>query len=544
MSMLVTIVLPLLGAALIAHGGIAARFAWRLVPWLPLLLLWPLLAGGRYEPGWLLIGFSLQVDEITAAIIVLLALGWSLAGWQATRDLGPDQQAFWIGWLLCLSGMTLAAFSANLVGFYLGYVVLSLSAWLMIVQARSDEAWRAARIYLVMALAGEAAILTGILILAGHYGNFELGLLVEAEIEQPHRIARWLLLAGFAVKLGIIPLHMWLPLAHPIAPVPASAILSGIIVKAGLLGWLRLVPRTGLESESTGQILLGFGLMTALIGVLLGLTQERLKTVLAYSTISQMGLVLVGFSLLFLINDPQFGLLSLAGLLVLHHGLNKAALFLSCGNSPGAGWVRRVLFVLPALALIGAPLTTGFLAKHWLKQGVGGADIGMLAYQTLGLTSVATALLMWKAWGLARQMKPAEHDLHPAWPLLVVLGFVVPWLWAALTGLAVPPSPPSLVDNTWPIVVALVLIVIHKRWIPLKPRLPEGDLVVALERVVKALQRPPPPLPLSLPGRRVMRRWLIRADQLDEHLRNMPLTGLVVLMIASILWLLLTLGRG
>ena len=542
--MLLTIILPLIAALMIATGGATARLAWKTIPWLPLLLIWPLLAGGYHEPRWLLFGFALDVDEVTAAFVILLAFAWSMAGWQAVRDIDHQQQGFWIGWLLCLSGMTLAAFSANLVGFYLGYVVLSLSAWLMIVQARSDAAWRAGRIYLVMALMGEAAILAGILILAGHYGNFELGLLADGDGETPHAIARWLLLGGFAVKLGIVPLHLWLPLAHPVAPVPASAILSGVIVKAGLLGWLRLVPRTGLESETTGQILMAIGLFTAFAGVLLGLTQDRLKTVLAYSTISQMGLVLVGFSLIFLVHEPEFALLSLIGLLLLHHGLNKAALFTACGNSPGASSLRLLLFVLPALALVAAPMTTGFLVKHWLKQATSLADLASPAYYLLTLTSTMTALLMWRAWTLARRSDGSGSRIHPAWPILVGLGILTPWAWALLTGLNVLPAPIDLWDSTWPLLIAVAIIAAHQRWLPVRLKLPEGDAVVLFERLVHALHRPFPTLPPNTLGRRVVRRSLIRSDAVDRHLRELPLAGMTILLVGALLWVLVLLGGG
>jgi formate hydrogenlyase subunit 3/multisubunit Na+/H+ antiporter MnhD subunit len=543
-SMLVTIALPLIAAILIAIGGRAAPLVWRIIPLLPLALAWPLLAGGQFEPDWLLFGFTLQVDEVTAAFIVLLGLAWSLAGWQAQRDIDHTQQAFWIGWLLCLGGMTLATFAANLIGFYFGYVVLSLSAWLMIIHARNPEAWRAARIYLVMALLGEAAILAGVLVLAGHYGNFELGLLAEGEVEQHHLVARWLLLAGFGLKLGIIPLHMWLPLAHPVAPVPASAILSGVIVKAGLMGWLNLVPRTGMDSETTGLVLLVLGLLTAFGGALLGLTQARLKTVLAYSTISQMGLVLVGFSILFFLHDPGIGLLSVAGLVVLHHGLNKAALFLACGNAPGASRLRLLLFALPALALVAAPLTTGFLAKHWLKQGVGLVEGAELAYHLLALTSATTALLMWKAFLLARESHQPAKPIHPAWPSLVALGIAVPWSWALLADLAVWPGLSGILDGLWPILLAALVIHAQDRWTRSGLSLPEGDMVVLIEKLARRLHHPPPPLPEATSSKILFRRWLKRSDALDRHLRELPLAGLVILLAGTVLWVLMLLDLG
>jgi formate hydrogenlyase subunit 3/multisubunit Na+/H+ antiporter MnhD subunit len=201
-----------------------------------------------------------------------------------------------------------------------------------------------------MALTGEAAILAGVCLLAGQLGNANFEVLAqspEALLQSP---ARWLLLGGFAIKLGMIPLHLWLPLAHPVAPVPASAILSAVIVKAGLLGCLRLVPPLAVDPHWIGYLLLILGLTSAFGGVLLGLGQNRIKTVLAYSTISQMGLITSALALQFLIPEQREWLLGIIGLLALHHGLNKAALFIACGQSPGANRWRLLLFACPRSA--------------------------------------------------------------------------------------------------------------------------------------------------------------------------------------------------
>jgi formate hydrogenlyase subunit 3/multisubunit Na+/H+ antiporter MnhD subunit len=544
-SLTVVIILPLLMAAGIARGGVIGRACWQAAPWVPLLLIWPLARGGVVAPEWMLIGFTLGVDEVTAAFVILVVTGWTLAGWQARSAIGPEKRGFWIGWLLCLAGMTLAVFSLNLVSFYFGYVLLSLSAWLLIIHARTDEAWRAARIYLVMAFVGEAAILSGVLILAGLYGNFELATLAGTAVEQEHVVARWLLLAGFAIKLGIIPLHMWLPLAHPIAPVPASAVLSGIIVKAGLLGWLRLVPQTGLDHTATGNILMSIGLVTAFGGVVLGLAQTRLKTVLAYSTISQMGLVLIAFSLLFrLEGDPAVAMMSLLGLIMLHHGLNKMSLFLACGNAPGNSRWRLFLFALPALSLAAAPLTTGYAAKYWLKQAVGDLDTGNAIYYLLALTSAATAVLMWRAWQLARETREPDKSLHPAWPLAVFFAVALPWIWSVLTLPLLRPSWATLFDAAWPLLLAAVIIAAGSRLFRGTPTLPEGDIVVVLEAVARRIHRPTLALPSIRARRHSLRQWLGHIEELDFQLRELPAVGLALLVAGGMLWWVIYLGLG
>ena len=110
------------------------------------------------------------------------------------------------------------------------------------------------------------------------------------------RVHRWkapqccCLILGFGLKMGLVPLHVWMPLAHPVAPIPASAVLSGIIVKAGVIGLIRFLPLE-VPSPDWGMALVGLGLLTAFYGVLVGLTQPHAKTILAYSTVSQMGVV-------------------------------------------------------------------------------------------------------------------------------------------------------------------------------------------------------------------------------------------------------------
>ena len=540
MSVAVAVLLPLLTAVLASRSGAPARLGRRLAPFASAALLLPLLSGERVSWPWALLGLDLGVDPWGAPFVLLTAVAWSLAAWFAADRVSGDTRRFWLGWSLSLWGMVLVLLSQSLVAFYLGYVAVSLAAYLMIVHARSDAAWRAGRIYLLLAFAGEAAIVSGVLLLAGFYGNVELALLATPEFAAGLEVSRWWLLIGFAVKLGIVPLHVWLPLAHPIAPVPASAILSGVIVTAGLLGWLKLAPPQGLELAASAPLLLAVGLATAFIGVALGLTQRKLKSVLAYSTISQMGLVLVGYAAYTL--DPSAALpLAVLGLFVLHHGLNKAALFLACGSAPGASVLRRALLALPALSLAGAPLTTGFLAKVWLKRAVdAGIELGSLpvvAYTLVSLSSTATALLMWHLWRLARAERDTSVALHPAWPSLVVAATLLPWWWAADAGMLIALRASYLWAATWPLLLAAALAALGA--LSRRPglRLPEGDVVVLVER---ALERRPT---ASLPGvGRPQRSGSVRVRlggriaALERHLREMPIVGLMLLSVAVVAW--------
>lgn len=554
MSAAVVLLTPLVALLATMAGGRALRTAVWVAPLVPLALLVPLAGGEAVDLPPVLLGMRLGADDVTLPVLALTALAWGLAGWLARDRLAGASRSFWIGWYASLLGMALALLAQNLSAFYAGYVVVSLSAYLMVVESRTAAAFRAGRVYLVMAIAGEAAILSGVILIAGRFGNVEFATLLDPANAPARAAAAALFLAGFAVKLGIIPLHFWLPLAHPIAPVPASAILSGVIVKAGLVGWLRLAPAPGLEGPRAGWFLLVLGLLTAFGGVLLGLTQLRLKTVLAYSTVSQMGLVLAGFSAGYL-GGASAGLVATTlGLFALHHGLNKGALFLAAACAPGASRVRLALFAASALALAAAPFTSGYLAKSLLKDALYGSVPGIVI-TLLSVSSAATALLLWRAWRIAAA-DISDAPLHPAWPVLAGAGLVVPWAWAASRGLASAPSASSLWDATWPLLLAAAVVVLARRL--RAPAIPEGDIVVPLERAVGAVVgalaaagralgsvRPTsgtapagPGVPTAPAGPGVPGALVARVE---SRLRKLPVTGLVLLGVGVAVWLFIRL---
>ncbi len=533
------VVAPLLAAVLLARRGRARALAIRAAPWLPLTLLLPLLSAGRTDAPNLLLGLSLGADAVSAPLILLCALAWTLAGVYARSRVGRDRVLLWSGWLTSLAGISLALLAQDLGSFYAGYAALSLASWLLIIHARTPEAWRAGRVYLVLALAGEMAVFAGVMAIAVHDGNPALADVAGLAALEPGW--RALILAGFAVKLGTLPLHLWLPLAHPVAPVPASAILSGVIVKAGLLGMLRLVPPGAPGAELFGPILLGFGLFSALVAVLLGLGQARVKVVLAYSTVSQMGLVLAMYAALLMAPESAPLLLPWLGLLVLHHGLNKAALFLACGCAPGRSRLRMVLVALPVLALAGAPLSTGMYAKTGLKQALAMAGFGPAWALLLGLSSLATALLLWHFWQLLREDRH-YRPAHPAWIGMTLLGFAIPWLWGFSHGLD-PDLLHALWPSLWPLLAAAALVwTVGHATRRRMPGIPAGDLVVPLEAAVTAigdrlrqLARPNRRFRLKLYPVHV--RITLMGHWLERKMSALPVAGALILALGGLLWL-------
>lgn len=483
-------VLPLL----VACGLPFARtqgLALKLAAWVPVtgLLLLPL-HGNVIEFPWLLLGARVGLDDTTLPFLLLASVVWTVAGLHARHYLHDDRQhLFFLFWLLTWTGNLCVFITLDMASFYAAYAMMTFAAYGLIVFNGQRADYHAGRVYLVMAILGEALILAALLTLGSQLGNLSL----EANqpgVEQLRGApwVMWCLIAGFGIKTGLIGLHMWLPLAHPRAPVPASAILSGVILKAGLVGLLRFLPLEHSGFELAGMVLVVAGMVTAFFGVLLGLTQVRAKSLLAYSSVSQMGLITVAIGLALIKPDTAPFLIAVVGIFALHHGLAKAMLFLAVDIAQHTPGMARTLMWWPALALAGAPATSGALAKAALKSGASAGPTGLET--ALLLSSVATTLLMarflWLTWPRNSQEADAP-DGHLPWMFGVVAVMTLPWILASITepeSTLRPFRPDYLVDTSLPVLVGMVAAIlggrfmIHRRY----PAIPEGDLLFLIPR--------------------------------------------------------------
>lgn len=562
---------PLLLAVLIGLRPHRSRFN-RWVPWaaFPGLLLAAF--GGDLEPAvldWLMLNTLLGLDTVGRAFLALTSGLWLAAGLYALGDRQGDplRHRFYAFWLLALSGNLGLILAQDALSFYLFFSLMSLAAYGLVVHANTAEAWRAGRVYLILAVLGEILLFAGLALAIHHAGgDTRLSAIAEA---RPEGWALVLLVIGFGIKAGMLPVHFWLPLAHPAAPVAASAVLSGAMIKAGLLGWLRVLPLDATGHAVLGETLILLGLAAAFLAALAGLLQTRPKTILAYSSISQMGLMTAGIGLALVLPELQAWLLMAVTLYAVHHGFAKGALFLAAGMAGqrpagGAGRFAFLLFAaLPALALAGMPLTSGALAKNALKEPLYDAELGGWLAHTefaLSLAAAGTTLLMlrflWR-WQQALQdaNPPASADPNRwwAWGGLAILSLALPLLgllvappdegpaWAAVTG----------VSLVWPIGIGLGLGLVAWRWLRDcdRPRLAEGDLVVPLEWAAQTgprIMRHRPRLPEC--GRHPARlRWLRyrlreRLELAERVLTRWETIGL--LFAAAMLGLYLTLLAG
>ncbi|MEZ5582468.1 MAG: complex I subunit 5 family protein [Candidatus Competibacteraceae bacterium] len=445
------------------------------------------------ELPWLLLGTRLGTDRISALFLALVCVLWTTAGFYAKTYLAQDAERtrFNTFFLLTFTGNLGLTLAFDAVSFYLFFALMSFAAYGLIVHDGSLEARRAGRVYLIMAVIGEACLLSALLMIGIQAGNVDLREWGPSLADSPTQ--DWiisLVLMGFGIKMGAVPLHVWLPLAHPCAPTPASAVLSGIIIKAGLLGWLRFLPVGALALPDWGILCLSVGMFSAFFGAAVGVFQERAKTVLAYSSISQMGLItaLLGVALAV----PSVWPLSLIVLLLfsVHHGLAKAALFLGVGiTNSGPRWTGWVL-TLPALALVGAPLTSGALIKPFFKEAALNAPGSWSLWMPwlLTLSSIATGLLMVRFLVLAWPSNPHSRlsfALGIPWVTLLAMLLLLPvWIDSIQPGLFLLSLQPESLLNAGLILVSVGAIAgvawVIGRESGLCLHLPEGDLLVLL----------------------------------------------------------------
>jgi hydrogenase-4 component B len=348
------------------------------------------LLGGTWTLGipWLLPfgGAVLTMDRLAGlfvAVVALTAVPVSLYAIEYDRGARGGLGAY----LAFLGSMAVVPLAANALTFLVAWELMSLASWLLV--ARQRGASRAAWVYAVMTHAGFACLLVGMLLLGARTGSFAFAdwRAAAPALDPVARDVLFALLAlGFAGKAGVIPLHVWLPLAHPAAPSHVSALMSGVMVKIGVYGLLRVsLDWLGGGPPWWGVTILIAGTLSALLGVLYALVDHDLKRLLAFHTIENVGIILIGLgaALVFAPSDAR-ALAALALVAALYHTLNhavfKALLFLGAGSVLHAtgtrnmeemgGLVKRMpwtaaCFLVGSVAIAGLPPLNGFVSE-WL----------------------------------------------------------------------------------------------------------------------------------------------------------------------------------
>lgn len=490
---------------------VARQWACQLSPWaaLPAVMLAVFAVPGEsFYFTWLLLGTELGVDNTGHPFLVLTALLWWLAGLYTKSYLPQHEHArFFSFFNLAMLGNVGLILAQDMLSFYLFFTLMSFAAYGLVVHERNAAAFYAGKIYIILVIVGEVALFAALAWAAviSETLSFEVARPILAQSSLLNWVVS-LALIGFGIKAGVVTLHVWLPLAHPVAPTPASAVLSGSMLKAGLLGWLKLLPLGEVAMYFWGALFITLGLTAAFYAVVIGLMQRDVKTLLAYSSISQMGVLTAAIGLGLMVPSAWPGIVAAIIIYALHHGLAKGALFLGVGVLSVCSDTQRQLawigLWLPALALAGAPFTSGMVAKSLLKvQTLHAPEIWSAVFQMLlPCSAIATALLLGKFLFLLSQPLSAKKSEHPAvstiigpWAIMLMAVASLPW-WplASQSDLW---SRDILLNSLWPVVLAgLIMLasVTRDQWLPRQLhaswqsitslRIPPGDVLIPIER--------------------------------------------------------------
>lgn len=335
------------------------------------------------------LGLALRADGLSAAMMITTAVVICAVGLFARADFQTPQGlpearaplAFWTLLLGLWGALNAVLLGDDLFNLFVALELLTFSAVPLVCLDGSAETLTAALRYLLFALLGSMLYLLGTVLLYGAYGTLDIVLLSERIRAEP---AAWtaitLMTVGLLAKTALFPLHLWLPPAHAGAPAPASAVLSALVVKGSFILvvrlWFGVMP--GVPSHAAAQLLAALGAAAIVFGSVLALRQARLKMLIAYSTVAQLGYLFLMFPLAAGPGAAQFGAWSGGLLQAISHACAKAAMFMAAGliaqalghdRIAGLGGIGRALpvtlfaFGIAGLSLMGVPPSGGFTAK-------------------------------------------------------------------------------------------------------------------------------------------------------------------------------------
>ena len=410
--------------ALVGTAGIFVIAALRLIP------LTPDASGvlvGEYAPMFTLldipVDYHLSLDGLNLWLVLLttLLVPISIAGtWDSVKERAGS---FFALFILLECGMLGALLARDLFLFYIFWEAMLIPMYFLIGVWGGPERRYAANKFMLFTLGGSLLWLVALLYLASHAGSFSPDLMAWAALDLPFKTQCWLFLAfalAFAIKVPLFPLHTWLPDAHTEAPTAGSAILAGVLLKMGGYGFLRfaipIMPAAALHFAKPIAVL---SVVAIIYGALVAMAQKDIKKLVAYSSVSHMGFVMLGIAS-FTVIGAQGALLQM-----LNHGVSTGALFLLVGMLYDRAHTRMIsdfggvasrmpiftfFFIVVTLSSIGLPLTNGFVGEFLILNGtfVSGHPWGRAA--AIVATSGVLLGAVYMLWMVKRVFWGAEND--------------------------------------------------------------------------------------------------------------------------------------
>jgi len=382
-----------LSMALICGGGLAALIFWRQFIFMKTVAvcfigigcalglvdaLTKLLHPGPYAVSLKylnLFSLSFQIDGLSAFFLVSIYAVSLLAAIYSFHYLKDEQKALrsavsYLFFSLLIASMALVVTAANLITFMLSWEIMSLSSFFLVIyDYESAENRKAGYLYFVFSHVGAMFILAAFGIFYGNTGSF----LFAAGSTMPDSAKLSILIlsfVGFGSKAGVFPFHVWLPHAHPAAPSHISAVMSGVMIKTGIYGIVRLYASLGLHTPLFGEIVLAAGMISGILGVVYALGQHDIKRLLAYHSVENIGIILIGIGIGMLgvsFGNPTMAVLGFSGglLHVLNHSIFKSLLFMGAGvviQKTGTRTIDMLGGLLKNMKITGITFLIGSLA--------------------------------------------------------------------------------------------------------------------------------------------------------------------------------------
>jgi formate hydrogenlyase subunit 3/multisubunit Na+/H+ antiporter MnhD subunit len=411
---LIIILLPILGGPLEAIIGKKSSILrdtlvvnTTFITFILIVLMYPQVMRGGLSfslPGVLGFGLNFNVDILSYILAITSGILWLFVSIYAHdyMDHEKHQNRFFLWKSITFGGVLGTLMAGDLFTMFLFFEIMTFSSYVLVAHNQSNESMLAGNSYIFIGVVGGLSILLGMLMLYAYTGTLEFVPLASqlAAIGWPKYIMVGLFVIGFGIKAGMLPLHIWLPKAHPVAPTPASALLSGILIKIGAYGLLRLTisvfmpnPQeiTGFldplwdVSRNLGVMIIWAGIITMAVGAFLALQQCEMKKLLAYSSISQIGYIIMGVGVTAYLG--YMGAMGYAGTLyhIINHAFFKSLLFMVAGVvfyqtnelnmfKLGGLWKKlpltALLCLIAIMGIIGMPLFNGFISKSLLHHGI------------------------------------------------------------------------------------------------------------------------------------------------------------------------------
>lgn len=355
-------------------------------------------------PGIMGIGLSFDVDMLGFIMLLITSIIWFLVMVYAHEYMKREKNVnrFFLFMALTYASVLGTIMAGDLLTMFLFFELMTIFSYVLVTHSQKEESYEAGYNFVFMGLIGGFALLIAMLLIYSTVGDLTFASAIY-KLRDYGSLKYWimgLLIFGFGIKAGMAPVHVWLPRAHPVAPTPASALLSGVMIKIGAFGILRVAtsyffPAQGVVSSYTdpiwlstkniGAFIIWIGIITMAIGVFFALEQSNIKKMLAYHSISQMGYIVMGIGIALYLGYK--GAMGYSGAIyhIINHALFKSLLFMVAGvvyfhtkeydmYKLGGLWrklpLTAIVCLIACLGISGIPLFNGFISKTLLHHGI------------------------------------------------------------------------------------------------------------------------------------------------------------------------------